>query len=93
MEQTAAASSCPVDCAAAMRRRLPLLKFDLDQLNWHGCACHEAERYQAQAMEALPVGLLGRLYYLSKILKLSINRERRTSLIKIIHALLLASPA
>ena len=74
------------------RGRLPPLRFDLDQLNWHGCACHEAERYQAQAMEALPVGLLGRLYYLSKILKLSINRERRTSLIKIIHALL-ASPA
>ena len=90
-------SSCPVVYAAATRWQrnggYPLLQFDLDQLNWHGRACHEAERYQAQTMEALPVGLLGRLYYLSKILKLSINRERRTSLIKIIHALLLASPA
>ena len=100
MEQTLAATIRPVP--SFMRRQrdgngddggFPLLQFDLDQLNWHGRACHEAERYQAQTMEALPVGLLGRLYYLSKILKLSINRERRTSLIKIIHALLLASPA
>ena len=99
MEQTLAATIRPVPSFMRRQRRwqrnggYPLLQFDLDQLNWHGRACHEAERYQAQTMEALPVGLLGRLYYLSKILKLSINRERRTSLIKIIHALLLASPA
>ena len=71
-------------CAAAS-----FTQFDEeDQLNWHDSQAARVTKLKGTKRWKLSQS--GRLGggYLSKILKLSINRERRTSLIKIIHALL-----
>ena len=57
-------------------------------MNWHDSQAARVTKLKGTKRWKLSQS--GRLGggYLSKILKLSINRERRTSLIKIIHALL-----